>query len=82
VSGPLDFEMLAAYDAERERGIVHTPEWDARMAALRLEFDAHVEAVLERARQPDGRIILPAMTPAVVWDAVRRIERRRKEPTP
>ncbi len=28
------FETLAVYNAEVTRGIVHTPEWDAKMAGL------------------------------------------------
>ena len=35
-----DFSALAAYNAERYRGIGHTPEWDARMAVLQARFDA------------------------------------------
>ena len=31
---------LAIYNAEVARGIVHTPEWDAKMAELQREFDA------------------------------------------
>lgn len=34
------FEPLATYNAERSRGIVHTAEYDARMAELQREFDA------------------------------------------
>jgi hypothetical protein len=34
------FEPLATYNAERARGIVHTAEYDARMAELQREFDA------------------------------------------
>ena len=36
---PQKFEALAVYNAEVARGIVHTPEWDARMADLQREFD-------------------------------------------
>ena len=36
---PDRFIPLAAYNAEVWRGIVHTPECDARMAALQREFD-------------------------------------------
>lgn len=31
---------LATYNAERARGIMHTPEWQAAMAQLQDEFDA------------------------------------------
>lgn len=33
-------ETLARYNAERHRGIVHTPEWQAAMAELQAEYDA------------------------------------------
>nr|WP_062336146.1 hypothetical protein [Herbidospora sakaeratensis] len=32
-------DTLARYNAERGRGIVHTPEWDAAMADLQREHD-------------------------------------------
>ena len=35
-------EVLAEYNAERARGIVHTPEWDERMAVLQERFDARI----------------------------------------
>jgi len=35
---PEKFEALAVYNSERERGIAHTPEWDAKMAGLQREF--------------------------------------------
>jgi hypothetical protein len=31
---------LARYNAERARGLVHTAEWDAKMAGLQREFGA------------------------------------------
>ena len=36
-AGQLD--ILAQYNAECARGIVHTPEWDERMATLQARFD-------------------------------------------
>lgn len=33
------FDPLAVYDAECARGIVHTAEWDEKMAKLQREFD-------------------------------------------
>jgi hypothetical protein len=36
---PSRFEPLATYNAECGRGIVHTSEWDARMAVLQREYD-------------------------------------------
>jgi hypothetical protein len=40
-TGLSEFELnqLAAYNAERARGIVHTPAWTARMAELQARFD-------------------------------------------
>jgi hypothetical protein len=32
-------DQLARYNAERDRGIQHTPEWEARMAQLQRRFD-------------------------------------------
>ena len=34
-----DFNMLATYNAERARGITHTPGWDEQMAQLQRRFD-------------------------------------------
>ena len=33
-------QTLGQYNAERARGIVHTPEWDENMAELQAAFDA------------------------------------------
>lgn len=33
------YETLAAYLAERKRGIAHTPEWDEAMVRLRADCD-------------------------------------------
>jgi hypothetical protein len=32
------YKELAQYNAERARGLVHTPEWDARMAEIHERF--------------------------------------------
>ena len=69
----MDFETLATYNAEVARGIVHTPEWDARMADLQREFDARVEAAIEQGRLPDGTVLLPSRMPPAIWDAVMRV---------
>jgi hypothetical protein len=34
----LEYEMLAQYNGERARGLVHTSEWDAKMAPLQERF--------------------------------------------
>lgn len=36
---PWRFDPLATYNAERARGIVHTPEYTAQMARLQAEFN-------------------------------------------
>lgn len=33
-------DMLARYNSEAARGIMHTPDWKERMAALQREFNA------------------------------------------
>lgn len=35
-----DYDALARYNAERARGIVHDPQWVARMAQIQASFDA------------------------------------------
>jgi hypothetical protein len=35
-----DFNTLAAYNTECAHGIVHTPEWQEKMAALQSRFNA------------------------------------------
>jgi hypothetical protein len=35
----VDVQRLAVYNAECARGIVHTVEWDARMASLQRRYD-------------------------------------------
>jgi hypothetical protein len=39
---PKQFKPLEAYDAECKRGLVHTPEYDQRMASLNDEFQRWV----------------------------------------
>jgi hypothetical protein len=58
------FEALAVYNAERARGLVHTAEYDLRMAVLQAEFDGRpllsdyvqVDADKIRAEHP-GRVV-------------------------
>lgn len=42
----VDWTLLATYNAERHRGLVHTPEMDAAMAIEQARFDAEREAQL------------------------------------
>jgi len=65
------FETLAVYNAERARGLVHIPEWDARMATLQTEFDQWVRS--EFTPGPDGVIYLPPRAPSMFWDAIARV---------
>lgn len=67
------FETLAAYNAERARGIMHTPEWQARMADLQVKFDERVRDTLPQYRQADGTYILPTRMPEAVWESIRRV---------
>lgn len=46
-------DKLATYNAERSRGIMHTPQWQAEMAELQGRFDtamAEVHDVLRGER--------------------------------
>lgn len=72
----MSFDDLATYQAERERGIVHTLEWDARMADLQREHDKRADAMIEEMRGPDGVIIIPASAPGYLFDAIARMDER------
>lgn len=62
---PDKFGPLAAYNAERARGIVHTPEWDAHMAKLQAEFnhgqqssdEDRIRDAMAEAQDHPGRIV-------------------------
>lgn len=41
---PAQFEALALYNAERSRGLMHSPSWEARMRELQEEFDRWVQS--------------------------------------
>lgn len=45
---PYEFSELATHNGEVARGIVHTPEWKARMAADKALFDARFYAEADR----------------------------------
>lgn len=38
----VELQRLGTYNAERARGLVHTDEWQAAMAALQARFNAGV----------------------------------------
>lgn len=45
--------ILAMYNAERSRGIMHTPEWQERMATYQEAFDSiHVPRRIEGEAAP------------------------------
>lgn len=50
-----EVQTLARYNAERFRGIMHTPEWREKMAALQATFNADREA-------PDAQVARIAQT--------------------
>lgn len=45
---PREFDVLARYNAEVVRGIVHTPEWRAKMAELQERFNEWAWSETER----------------------------------
>ena len=47
------FTELATYNSEVARGIAHTPEWVAKMAAVQVEFDDRLATSL-RTIHPDS----------------------------
>jgi hypothetical protein len=48
---PDRYEALARYNAERDRGLMHTPQWDAKMAELQSEFEQWVDDQAEYTRR-------------------------------
>lgn len=36
---PIDIDLLAVYNAEKARGIMHTQQWNLRMADLQRRFN-------------------------------------------
>ncbi len=44
---PKRWDLLATYNAEVDRGLVHTPEWANAMHAEQAAFDAHRRKVME-----------------------------------
>jgi hypothetical protein len=48
---PTYYEELARYNAERDRGLVHTPEWDAKMAELQRDFDDWAQREADQRRR-------------------------------
>ena len=61
-----DIDELARFNAERARGIMHTPELVARMRVLQGQFDAWQDA---RMRAAGWELTdVPGVTPVVcVW---------------
>ena len=52
-----EFNDLAIYNAERSRGIVHTAEWDARMAAEQARFYAQQYPGVDMSKVTPGDVI-------------------------
>lgn len=65
---PHRWNALGTYNAEVSRGIVHTPEWDDRMAEDQRLFDAEVVAGYEArgGRRVEGGWSIPP-PPASRW---------------
>ena len=40
---PKQFEVLAQYNSEVSRGLMHTPAWKLSMLQLQAEFDAWIK---------------------------------------
>ena len=49
-SMPERFDVLANYNAERGRGIMHTAEWDAKMADLQRKYDDWLDGQVDRLK--------------------------------
>ena len=80
-----DGHELATYNSERARGLVHTDEWNQRMAAAQAAFDAarraeiHAEAAKARAAgatvvetESGGLLIIPPRHRRRRWWQIRR----------
>jgi hypothetical protein len=48
---PDRYEALARYNAERDRGLMHTPQWDARMAELQSDFEQWADDEADHTRR-------------------------------
>jgi hypothetical protein len=49
-----EMEQLATYNTERDRGLMHTPEWQEKMRSLQVMFD---RAVRDQEYEPPTAII-------------------------
>ena len=47
-----EVHMLATYNSEAARGIVHTQEWQRYMSGLQREFDAERIALAKKQEMP------------------------------
>lgn len=56
---PYKYDALLRFKAERERGIAHTPEWQAKMAEQQAAFDAEQAHIWQRC----GGAVLGCMPP-------------------
>jgi len=77
--GPLnsyDRDILATYNAERSRGILHTEEWQARMAGLQQRWADNLRA--EIIRKSGRTMILPDTGVRIVAEPAPRTRRLRR----
>ena len=49
-----DYSLLATYNSEVARGIVHTPEWQARMQAVQDRFNRQSAEFFNDSRYLNG----------------------------
>lgn len=50
-----EFDLLATYNAERARGLVHTPEWSERMARAQEKFDVEARVSMAEAVEQERK---------------------------
>lgn len=55
---PNRFYELADYNGERNRGIAHIPETDAKMAALQADFNGWKRQCIEAEAVAEGMIVV------------------------
>lgn len=51
----LQIDVLAQYNAEVYRGIMHTEEWKRKMRALKLEYDKWIKVEYHKDHAPSPR---------------------------
>lgn len=71
-------DMLGRYNAERSRGLVHTPEWQQQMADLQSRFDEEMKTRYIAAKDHPPVWLGPSMQirRTTWWDRLRHRLRR------